>query len=131
CTTYYVCDLLLKCLYYAAHVFNVLERVTRTASDVTITVLTTSLLNEEDQSFCEIDMATVADLNTDGGTGVIWYGAATGGVLLDATELLATGLYYAAQVVNGCESVTRTEVAVTITVTPAPILDELEQTFCE
>src|SRR5690606_22647178 len=61
----------------------------------------------------------------------IWYTAATGGTPLADTEALADGTYYAAQVVGACESVDRTEVEVTITKTPAPTLNELDQIFCE
>src|SRR5690606_3502499 len=92
---------------------------------VTIEVVETvpPALTELEQTFCEIDGATVADLNTDGATGTVnWYDAATDGTLLTGTELLVSGSYYAAQVVDGCESVSRTEVEVTITVIPAPTL---------
>src|SRR3546814_5084277 len=75
-------------------------------------------------------MPTVADLNTDCATGtVIWYTA--GGTPLAATDALVDGMYYAAQVGDNCESVDRTEVAVTITKTPAPTLTNLDQIFCE
>src|SRR5690606_32649323 len=81
---------------------------------------------------CEIDMPTVADLNTDGATGtVVWYSAATGGTPLAADAALTAGTYYAAQVGDDCESVGRTAVTVTITETPAPTLDNAEPESCE
>src|SRR3546814_204639 len=77
-------------------------------------------------------MPTVADLNTDGATGaVIWYTAATGGTPLAATDALVDGTYYAAQIGDNCESVDRTAVTVTITVTPAPTIDNAAPEFCE
>src|SRR5690606_35017500 len=60
---------------------------------------------------------------------VNWYAA--DGTALTGTELLVSGSYFAAQVIGGCESVTRTEVEVTITVIPAPTLTNLDQIFCE
>src|SRR5690606_5852941 len=85
-------------------------------------------LTSLEQTFCEIDMPTVADLNTDGATGtVVWYSAATGGTALAADAALTAGTYYAAQVGDNSESVDRTEVTVVITETPAPALTSLEQ----
>src|SRR5690606_39585321 len=118
--------------YYAAQVGDDCESADRTAVTVTITETPAPALTELAQVFCEIDMPTVADLNTDGATGtVVWYTAATGGTPLADTDALTTGTYYAAQVGDNCESVDRTEVAVTITETPAPTLTQLEQVFCE
>ncbi len=119
-------------VYYAAQVGDNCESVDRTEVAVTITETPAPALEELEQIFCEIDGATVADLNTAGADGeVIWYSAATGGTPLALDAVLTTGVYYAAQVGDNCESVDRTEVAVTITETPAPALEELEQTFCE
>ncbi len=118
--------------YYAAQVGDNCESVARTAVDVTITKTPPPALTELEQVFCEIDAATVADLNEDGATGtVIWYTAATGGTALLPTAALVDGTYYAAQVGDNCESVSRTAVEVTITKTPPPALTELEQVFCE
>jgi len=118
--------------YYAAQIGDNCESVDRTAVEVTITETPAPTLTELEQVFCEIDMPTVADLNTDGADGdLVWYTAATGGTPLAADVALITGTYYAAQVGDNCESVDRTAVEVTITETPAPNLTNLEQTFCE
>ena len=78
------------------------------------------------QTFC--NGATVADL-TATGTTIQWYAAATGGTALTATTALVNGsTYYAAQTVNGCQSLVRTPVAVTINVTAVPVA--AAQTFC-
>lgn len=45
------------------------------------------------------------------GENIIWYDSETGGELLDpGTELIATGSYFAAQVIDGCESISRTQI---------------------
>lgn len=50
---------------------------------------------------------TLADF-TVVGTGIVWYDAATNGNILPATTVIVQGAsYYAAQVVNGCESAER------------------------
>src|SRR5690606_7486025 len=111
--------------YYAAQIGDNCESVDRTAVEVTITETPAPTLTELEQVFCEIDMPTVADLNTDGADGeVVWYTAATGGTPLATDAALTTGTYYAAQVGDNCESVDRTVVEVTITETPAPTLTE-------
>src|SRR5690606_11376611 len=125
-------ELLVSGSYYAAQVVDGCESVDRTEVMVTVTIIPAPTLDELEQTFCEIDMPTVANLNTHGATGtVIWYTAATGGTPLADTEALVDGTYYAAQVVGACESVARTEVEVTITKTPAPTLTNLDQIFCE
>ncbi|WP_189627907.1 Ig-like domain-containing protein, partial [Sphingobacterium griseoflavum] len=98
----------------------------RVPVSITITDTPAPTLTELAQTFCAIDSATVADLNTAGATGtVVWYDAASGGTALPSTASLSSGMYYAAQIGDGCESVLRTEVSVTITDTPAPTLTEL------
>jgi len=68
------------------------------------------------QVFC--DAATVNDLTASGG-GIQWYDNATGGTALPITTALVDGgTYYAAQTLAGCESITRTEV--TVTIVPMP-----------
>jgi adhesin/invasin len=125
-------DALAAGTYYAAQIGNNCESVSRTEVTVVITVTPAPVLTQTTQTFCEIEAATVADLNTAGATGtVVWYNAATGGTALAATDALVAGTYYAAQITDGCESVNRTEVTVVITVTPAPVLTQTTQTFCE
>ncbi|MGC6414457.1 MAG: FISUMP domain-containing protein, partial [Bacteroidia bacterium] len=66
------------------------------------------------QVFCVTPAPTVANL-TATGTGIQWYDAATGGSLLDSTTALTDGqMVYASQTVNGCESIDRLEVSVSI-----------------
>src|SRR3546814_591021 len=119
-------------MYDAAQVGERCKGLFRNVGDVAITKTPAPTLTNLDQIFCEIDMPTVADLNTDGATGtVIWYTAATGGTPLAATDALIDDTYYAAQIGDNCESVDRTAVTVTITVTPAPTIDNAAPEFCE
>ncbi|AWH85634.1 hypothetical protein HYN59_11180 [Flavobacterium album] len=74
--------------------------------------------------------STIASLEATG-SGISWYAAATGGNALAANTVLVDGAtYYAAQVADGCQSVTRTAVMVDLTVTPAPTVADDTQTFC-
>ncbi|MNJ97981.1 hypothetical protein D3C87_157390 [compost metagenome] len=74
--------------------------------------------------FCQ--EAFVAHLAATG-TNLKWYDVPTGGTVLTGNTLLSTGSYYVTQTIDGCESA-RTEVSVTINITPAPIAVPL--TFC-
>ncbi|UPT71073.1 MAG: hypothetical protein M0D53_01255 [Flavobacterium sp. JAD_PAG50586_2] len=64
------------------------------------------------QVFCNNN--TVGGLNTVGFSAINWYTAAAGGSALALATPLSSGIYYAAQVLNGCESTQRTPVTVTI-----------------
>src|SRR5690606_12249959 len=76
--------------------------------------------------YCDQDEATIADLPSQGQP-IVWYDSLTATVPLVNTTLLVTGTYYAAQIVEGCESVERTGVEVEITNT-LPILPEMIST---
>ena len=123
--------LLVNGSYYAAQIGDSCESVDRTEVTVTITATLAPSLTESAQTFCAIDSATVGDLNTAGATGtIVWYSSAMGGTALAPTALLVNGSYYAAQIGDGCESVDRTEVTVTITATPAPTIIDSTPVFC-
>ena len=66
------------------------------------------------QSFCSSASPTVADLTVTSGSLIKWYDASTNGNLIASGTSLTAGTYYASQTVSGCESTTRTSVAVTI-----------------
>ena len=73
------------------------------------------------QSFCSA--ATVSDLiasplySSPQNATILWYNSQTGGTALNPTTLITSGTYYAAQMVNGCESATRA--ATTVNITPS------------
>src|SRR5690606_39315426 len=80
--------------YYAAQMGDGCESVDRTEVTVTITKTPAPALTQTEQTFCEIDMPTVADLNTDGATGeLVWYNVATGGTPLAADAAVVDGNY--------------------------------------
>ena len=70
------------------------------------------------QSFCSA--ATVSDLSASPLyispqiASILWYDTPTGGTAINPTTLLNNGTYYASQMVNGCESATRTATTVSI-----------------
>ncbi len=95
---------------------------------VTVSIIAAPTVAEPAQTFC--GGATVANLQATG-TGLKWYAASTGGTALAATTVLADATtYYASQTVNGCESVARTAVAVTVNTVAAPTVAEATPTFC-
>ncbi len=78
----------------------------------TITVINTpSPTGSSAQTFCS--GATVADLIANGSS-IAWYANSIGGAPLSSTDVLGNELYYASQTVNGCESINRLGVAVTV-----------------
>lgn len=80
------------------------------------------------QSFCSAASPTVASLVASG-TAIQWYAASTGGSSLSSSTALSSGSYYASQTVSGCESTTRTTVAITVNTNPsAPTASA--QSFC-
>src|SRR5690606_39758742 len=85
---------LFRSTYYAAQIGDDCESVVRTEVMVVITETPAPSLTELTQVFCEIDSATVADLNTAGATGtVVWYASATGGTALARTGALVACTY--------------------------------------
>jgi gliding motility-associated-like protein len=73
------------------------------------------------QIFCSA--ATVSDLiasplyTSPQTATILWYNSQTGGTALNPTTLLSNGTYYASQIVNYCESLTRS--ATTVSISPS------------
>lgn len=97
--------------------------------DVTITVKPAPEADAE-QTFC--GGATIADLTTTNVEVVDhWYYTPAGGSEIDpSTILLDNTTYYVSQTLDGCESVARTMVSVTVNTIDAPTVEEDIQTFC-
>ncbi|MDD2984352.1 MAG: GEVED domain-containing protein [Crocinitomicaceae bacterium] len=94
--------------YYVSQTLNACESV---RTSVTVTVNNTAApVASITQSYCVGQ--TVADLVATG-TAIKWYTAATGGTALVSTTALTSGVYYASQTLNACESV-RSVVVVTV-----------------
>jgi hypothetical protein len=82
------------------------------------------------QAFCSATSPTVASL-TATGTAPQWYSASTGGTALStSTALTNSTTYYATQTIDGCESVSRTPVVVTINTNPSAPTGNATQTLC-
>ncbi|MHA3788855.1 Ig-like domain-containing protein [Flavobacterium hauense] len=112
--------------YYASQLLDGCESYNRTVLTVSLNVVAAPDA-EATQTLCE--GTTVADLLPNDAS-VKWYAAATGGTPLASTDVLTTATsYFVSQTIEGCEGLARTEVVVTLSVTPAPTGDE-EQEFC-
>ena len=82
------------------------------------------------QTFCSAVNATIASL-TATGTAIKWYAASSGGTALStSTALVNNTIYYASQTIDGCESVNRTAVTVTITTNPTAPTGTATQILC-
>jgi mucin-2 len=90
------------------------------ATTVTLGTLPTPILVEDGNLFCEVNEPTIADLSSNivDAQNVVWFNQASGGIAYNSTDLLVNGnTYYAAFVAGtGCESETRLEVIVDLTV---------------
>ena len=116
--------------YYASQTVDGCESTSRL--DVTVTIITTPAAptGSASQTFCSGASPTVANL-TATGTAVLWYAAPGGGSsLATSTPLVNATHYYASQTVNGCESVLRFDVTVTVNTSPSAPTGSSSQTFC-
>ncbi|KAF2517505.1 T9SS type A sorting domain-containing protein [Flavobacterium salilacus subsp. salilacus] len=103
--------------YYASQTVDGCESTVRTAVTVAINVVAAPTVDDADVAIC--NAGTVADLVANGDN-IQWYADETGGTALTDDTALVTGTYYASQTVDGCESIARAAVAVTISVVAAP-----------
>ena len=104
--------------YFASQTVGGCESTSRL--DVTAVVNTTPIAptGNASQTFCSGISPTIANLVASG-TSLQWYSASSGGsALSSATALVNNTHYFASQTVNGCESISRLDVTVTITQTP-------------
>lgn len=103
--------------YYASQTVTGCEssgRLTVIVS-ITSTAAPAGLVN---QSFCSA--ATVADLSAVGSS-IQWFSSSSGGTsLVSSSPLINGNTYYASQSINGCVSISRLPVLVTINTTNAP-----------
>jgi gliding motility-associated-like protein len=118
-------DILTTKNYYASQTLNGCESVNRTP--VQVTIYNTIEPTASNQTFCITENKTIADLIATG-TAIKWYDVTTGGISLANSDILTTKTYYASQTLNGCESVNRTPVQVTIYDTTEPTASD--QAFC-
>jgi len=117
--------------YYAGLTdVNGCESSIRLAIAVTVTDPAAPTATDTTPAFCIAANATIADLQVNG-TGVIFYTAATAGTELLTTAALVNGTtYYAAQVIDGCESTLRLAITVSINAVATPTTNDNTQEFC-
>ena len=114
--------------YYASQTISGCESLTRLPVNVIIITPTASPTGNSNQLFC--NSATISNL-TIIGQNIQWYTTATGGTPLTNTTSLTNGsTYFASQTINGCESIVRAPVLVTITVVPIPTGSSVQE-FCK
>ncbi|MBK5209827.1 MAG: gliding motility-associated C-terminal domain-containing protein, partial [Flavobacteriaceae bacterium] len=107
------------------------ESTTRLVVNVTILNSPSPTTTEANQTFCEIEAKTVADLNAIG-TGILWYDTEISTTPLNGTDLLSDGDYWASQTEtsSNCESASRLVVNVSITKPLPPTSAATIQSFC-
>ncbi|QYJ68420.1 Ig-like domain-containing protein [Flavobacterium litorale] len=111
-------------IYYASQTVDGCESTARTAVAVVLTITVAPIVT--DLTYC--GATTVADLMVTEEEAIQWYNVATGGTALATDAAVTTGIYYASQTMDGCES-ERAMVSVTVNDIPvAPTADA--QTFC-
>src|SRR5690606_16796111 len=119
--------------YYASMIDPVsgCASAVRLAITVTLSNGTTPTTNSDAQTFCAVDMPTVADIQVNE-TGVVCYTAATGGTQILDTAALVSGMTYYASITDasGCESSVRLAVTVTVDGGATPTTDDVTQNFC-
>ena len=108
----------------------------RAPTEVTLVDPNAPTVTEATQTFCEIDKATVSDLEVQldqASNSAIWYSTETSTVPLDSTEQLVNGVYWGAQKKGvTCESTVRSKITVIINSTSKPIINaaDVNQEFC-
>ena len=113
--------------YYASQTISGCESLIRFPVNVIINT-PASPTGNSNQLFC--NSATVSNL-TITGQNIQWYTTATGGTPLTNTTSLTNGsTYFASQTINGCESIVRAPVLVTVIVVPIPTGNSIQE-FCK
>ena len=109
--------------YYVDAINNGCTSATRTPVTLTVQKTQAPLANTL-QTFCDIENATISDIQIIGNN-VLWYASSLDVTPLNATTILASTTYYASQTINGCESAIKFAVDVLIyeTVTPLALAD--------
>ena len=80
---------------------------TKNGCESTRVAITVHRISDDEQTFCDSDAPTVADLagTPFGSTAPTWYTSATGGTPLNSTDSLQTGTYYAEIASDGTPTV--------------------------
>ncbi len=115
-------------IYYASQTISICESK---RIPVSIQIQSTAAPTaNSNQNFCSTQNATIAFLEVTG-TVIVWYDAAVNGSVLSGTTPLVDGkTYYATQTLNGCKSVNRLAITVTISA-PTVIVNDVAASFCD
>jgi gliding motility-associated-like protein len=98
-------------IYYASQTINNCESKT---VPVTINIQNTQTPTGSNQSFCLSQKATLNDIVVNGAN-IKWYDTNTSTTILSSSTILLDGVtYYATQTINGCESVIRLPVTISL-----------------
>lgn len=94
--------------------------------NVTVNLTPLAPTGDLDQFFCNSDSPDLLDIVLTPSTGISWYDAATAGNPLgNSTGLTDGGVYYASQIVNGCESVLRIPVTIHLSLISMQLIKEV------
>ncbi|MFK5957281.1 MAG: hypothetical protein QM495_00260, partial [Lutibacter sp.] len=108
--------------YYVDATENGCITPNRTPVTLTVTHIAKPTTTNVNQTFCDIENATLTNLSIVG-TSILWYNLAIGGAPLNNTTILQNNtIYYASQTVSGCESSTRLAINVSVFETVIPLL---------
>ena len=120
-------NLLLNGTYFASQTINGCESSNRLVVNVTVNT-PSSPIGNSNQNFC--GTALISDIAISG-SNLTWYDASTtGNILAPTTSMINGTTYYASQTINGCTSLNKLAVTVSInTIPPAPI-GTASQEFC-
>ncbi len=109
------------------------ESIARLRIIVSITDVPPATIVNVSQTFCESDLATIANLTVTG-NGIVWYATQTDTTPLATTSLLINGAsYWAAQsnATTGCESSVRVAANVALTIVKTPSIISQGNEFCK
>lgn len=113
--------------YYASQTINGCESVLRVQVIPAINVIPAPTTTLPTQLFCSENLNMLSDINIQG-QNIKWYDAASGGNELVSTTELVTGIYYASQSIDNCESTIRLAITVNVSEISAPTATD--QSFC-
>lgn len=121
-------EILINMTYYASQTITVCESE---RIPVVVNIQNTAApTGVSQQNFCTSQKASIANLEVTG-TSIIWYDSATNGNILFSTESLIDGkTYFGSQTLNGCESINRLAVTVTI-VAPSLPINNISSNICD
>ena len=113
--------------YYASQSINGCESNDRLGVTVTINTPTAPTGNAN-QNFCGSALISGIVVN---GSNITWYDASgTGNILTPTSSIINGTTYYATQTINGCTSVNKLAVTVSINAIPPAPTGSASQTFC-